>query len=314
MSYYRILAIFFVFTGLALVSYSEIFRPYSSSLIPQMQAQINGLNEKITRLEIMANSAMQAPGGKSSLEKIMHAEVLEVIRAERNVYEKIQENERYTRNFLVSVLGVIIAAIGLFSLFGIQYFIKKIADKAEGDLVKRIDIKTSYAQSVLFNHMGYFQYCEYDNKGDKAKEGSLLLNSAITSTRHAYMAVDWLPDDSFAENKNQIINNLAYYLALRNEAEDSREALRLAELSHCMSKLKIPHGWYDWEESYAFVLFTYGLKHQKQYAFKLVEKLVKDPDIEDELWKKETKEEWDARKKDWEKDKNNNEENKTKGN
>jgi len=293
MFYYKTLAIFLVVVGITLVMRTDILTPDSTVLseLEYVKNEIHKLENKINTLE--ANTKNE--DGNSLIEKTMHAEVLEVIRAERNIYGKIQENERYIRNFLISVLGVIIAIIGLFSLLGIKYFINKVADKAENDLADRMETKSAWIQSALFTHIGYFQYKEFCDKESGTSDNALLINSAIKSTEYAYDAFKGLPDDGYLGVKGQIMSNLAYYLAIRNHSEDSREAIFLADKAHAIAKTKEFKDWYNWEETYAFVLYTYGLEHQKKYAFKLIERLIDDPEIEDELWKDNTREEWDAR-------------------
>ena len=60
--------------------------------------------------------------------------------------------------------------------------------------------------------------------------------------------------------------------------------------------------WHNWTETYAFVLFSFGERHQQVYAFELVRRLIQDPDIGNTIWKAETAMEWNEREGEWEKD------------
>lgn len=90
------------------------------------------MSEKIAKLKtiIYQGNKIQNNNPNIQVKETIRADALEIARIERNMYEKIQANERYTRNLLISILGVIIAFIGLFSLFDIKYFVSKIAEAA----------------------------------------------------------------------------------------------------------------------------------------------------------------------------------------
>jgi len=302
MLYYRALSILLVILGVSFVMYTNLFVPKTTLALERINTRINNLSNNVTKLKtvIYQNKKSLNNNRNFPVEKVTRTEMLESIRIERNMYEKIQETERYTRNLLISIVGVVIAFIGLFGLFGIQYFITTIAHKAEKDLITRISIKTELAQATLFNHIGFSQYQEYDNNKKKSTENDdnskLSLDSAIVSTQYTYDAFK-LPEKECEEIKCQIMNNLAYYLAVRNDSKDSSKAILLAGKVHAVAKSKKLPNWYDWEETYAFVLYTFGLKHQKNYAFTLIAQLTTDPCIENKEWIKSTSDEWEEFKK-----------------
>ncbi len=300
MRYYHFISIFLIVLGWSLIMGATFYRPSSS--VDLLQNELATLKQKVIELETTSILSSDKRSKSTQAKGSVHGEVLEVIRAERNIYEIIQGNERYTRNFFVSLLGVFFAGIGLFGFLGMKQLVDRIATAAEQNLIATLNGKYAVAQGALFNHMGFYQYQQYYAAQPKSDARKLFLESAISSARSAVASFDASEEEVIESNLNikyQSIINLAYYLACRNNQDDGREALLLAARAHALAKIRRYPKWYDWEESYALVLYMFGTSHQKRYAFQLIDSLINDPEIEDLEWKASVKKEWSARRQKW---------------